>query len=119
MDIGEIFGYTVVAIFIGVPFVIAVGGILWVEFAPSNAGWRREQRLERAGKEYCDDPMKFVGPNLPEKPVDWKKLGLAVWNGYAWSMKTQLEVGKMMTPSAKNAAKLGAAVTIIDVTTIL
>ena len=116
MDTFNIFGYVAAIIFIGVPFVIAVGGLLWVKFAPSNAGWRKEQRLERAGEEYCDDPSKFVGPNLPEKPVDWEKLGLAVWNGSAWSIKTQVEVAKMMTPSAKNAAKLATVVTLIETT---
>ena len=66
-----------------------------MEFAPSNADSREERRRgskEREAEYDNLDRLKFVGPRLPDKPVDWAKLGLAVWNGTAWVLKKEMEI---------------------------
>lgn len=96
--------------------IIGVGAILWLEFAPSNAESREEHRRKSKEMqvEYDNlDCFKFVGPRLPDKPVDWAKLGLAVWNGTAWVLKKEMEIVTALKPSDKAIVKTTVAATLI------
>ena len=99
----KIFEYTpeiLTFIFLGVPFIIASGFMLWIHIDP-----KQREEMRQIEKEM---QTKSLAPLLPENPIDWSKVALGAWNVSVWSVKTQGKIVKALEPSDEVIARAAA-----------